>query len=410
MKRDHFSALDASLWPAGKTSPKTRPDASKGDRKFCSTGDGARLCRVSIIVKALNEEQHIASTLESALRAVRLVGGEVILADSHSSDRTVEIARRYPVRIVQLRHPAERRCGVGPQLGFAHARGEFIYLVDGDMQLAEGFLPQALAFMHGRTEIAGVSGRVREMHTDTHEYLAREEQWAAVPTGLASRLDGGGLYRRRAIESVAYLSNRNLHSYEEFDLAARLRCEGWDLWRLPIDAVSHYGHETPPYTLLLKRWRSGYIWGLGELLRANLGMDRLPLVLREVRELRLYAAVLVWWLALLALPWLTFLPLTLGQRLAAELLLMVFPVALMSWRKRSFARGLYALTSWCMHAAGMVRGFARKPVDPQQPIASCVLQEAGYAPAPAAASARMPVAVAAAMASTAPLQNGQHAS
>ena len=47
-------------------------------------------CRVSIIIKALNEEKLIAETIESALRAVSRVGGEVILADSCSTDRTVE--------------------------------------------------------------------------------------------------------------------------------------------------------------------------------------------------------------------------------------------------------------------------------------------------------------------------------
>ena len=44
---------------------------------------------VSVIIKALNEEKHIARAIESALRAVSTVGGEVILADSASTDRTV---------------------------------------------------------------------------------------------------------------------------------------------------------------------------------------------------------------------------------------------------------------------------------------------------------------------------------
>ena len=43
-------------------------------------------CRVSIIIKALNEEARIEETIASALRAVALVGGEVILADSCSTD------------------------------------------------------------------------------------------------------------------------------------------------------------------------------------------------------------------------------------------------------------------------------------------------------------------------------------
>ena len=77
-------------------------------------------CLVSVVIKALNEEAGIVATIESALRAASKVGGEVVLADSCSTDRTVELAMKYPVRIVQLANASERCCGVGPQIGRAH--------------------------------------------------------------------------------------------------------------------------------------------------------------------------------------------------------------------------------------------------------------------------------------------------
>jgi glycosyltransferase involved in cell wall biosynthesis len=334
----------------------------------------APACCVSIIIKTLNEEKGIAATLESALRAIESVGGEVILADSLSTDRTVEIARRYPVRIVQLMHPEERCCGVGPQLGYQYAQGEFIYLMDGDMELLDGFLEQALSFMAQHPDIAGVGGRVREMNLSSPEYRARHAQWAELNSGPSSRLDGGGLYRRSAIEAAGYFSDRNLHSYEEFDLAARLRALGWGFWRLPVNATSHYGHETPPYQLLWRRWRNGYLWGIGELLRASAHepRQRLLLALKEVREIRIYAAVLVWWAVLLAL---MFLPTALGYRVSAVLLLFLAPLALMSWRKRSVTRGLYAVAAWSFNAAGMARGLFRKPRFSQPIVEGRLLQE-----------------------------------
>lgn len=332
-------------------------------------------CCVSIIIKALNEEKGIAATLESALRAIESVGGEVILADSYSTDRTIEIARRYPVRIVQLVHPDERCCGVGPQLGYQSARGEFIYLMDGDMELMDGFLAQALSFMQQHPDIAGVGGRVLEMNLSSPEYRTRHALWAELNAGPSSRLDGGGLYRRSAIEAAGYFSDRNLHSYEEFDLAARLRALGWGFWRLPINATSHYGHETQPYRLLWRRWRSGYLWGIGELLRASARepRQRLLLALQEVREIRLYAAVLVWWAALLTLMlW----PTPATYRVSAVLVLLLAPLALMSWRKRSVAGGLYAVASCCFNAAGMLRGLLQKPRFSQPWVDSRLLQDA----------------------------------
>ncbi len=339
---------------------------------------------LSVVIKALNEEKNIEATLRSALQATRGLDAELILADSGSSDRTVELARAFPVRVVQLAHPEERCCGIGPQLGFAHARGQFIYLMDGDMQLRPPFLAHALSFLQRHTEVAGVGGRVVELNLQSLEYRARNEKPAAHQRpGEAERLDGGGLYRRRAIESVGYFSNRNLHSYEEFELALRLRLAGWTLWRLADDAVTHHGHDMPPYALLARRWKSGYICGLGELLRASLPHPPQRRALLRLRELRLYLGVLLGWLtlALLAL-----LPVPELAKVMLLPLLVAAPVAVMAWRKRSWQRGLYALVSWQVHAAGLLRGLLRRQKPPAEPIASRVLQDGGPTARPPGAS------------------------
>ncbi|HZY20175.1 MAG TPA: glycosyltransferase [Ramlibacter sp.] len=335
-------------------------------------------CHVSIVIKALNEEDNICAAIESCLAAVAEVGGEVILADSCSTDRTVELARQYPVRIVQLAHAAHRGCGAGPQLGYQHSRGEYIYLIDGDMKMVPGFLEQALSFLALHPEVAGVAGRVVELNLESMEYRERHARAAPhLAPGQVDRLDGGGLYRRRAIQEAGYLSDRNLHSYEEFDLAVRLRSLGWKLWRLPADAVTHYGHDAPPYRLLLRRWKSRYACGLGELVRGAIGQPRMKLVAREVGELRLYLAVLAWWLVLLAIP---LLPLAAGARAAAFAAVAVAPLLLMTWRKRSLRRATYSVASWCINSAGLVRGFLAHRVPPHERIPSKVLHE----PAPEA--------------------------
>lgn len=333
-------------------------------------------CRVSIVIKALNEEANIAGAIESCLAALADVGGEVILADSASTDGTVQVASRYPVRIVQLARASDRSCGAGPQLGWQHSRGEYVYIMDGDMKLVPGFLEEALSFLAQHPEIAGVAGRVVELNTESLEYRERGERSEKLEAhrvpGQVDRLDGGGLYRRRAIEEAGYFSDRNLHSYEEFDLAVRLRSLGWKLWRLPFDSVTHYGHDAPPYQLLARRWRSRYACGLGELLRGAVGKPRMKLVTRGLRELRLYVAVLAWWAVLLSVP---FWPLATDARAIAGAALFAAPFAAMSWRKRSVARGVYSVVSWCVQAAGLVRGFLAPRQSPRALIPSLVLQE-----------------------------------
>jgi glycosyltransferase involved in cell wall biosynthesis len=331
----------------------------------------AKPCRVSIIIKALNEERRIARAIETALAAVQAVGGEVILADSCSTDNTIVIASRYPIKIVQLANPSERCCGVGPQLGYQYAEGEFVYILDGDMEMLEGFLDRAVLFMDRHPDVAGVGGRVIEQNTHSLEYISRTERGSDhMAPGEVDRLDMGGLYRRAAIEQSGYFSNRNLHSYEEFDLAIRLRVRGWKLWRLPLPAVNHYGHDTPHYQLLMRRWKSRYICGLGELLRAAIGQPHLPLALAGLRELRIYLAVLAW-LALLVL--LLASPILAESKLILGLPLALAPFALMSVRKRSLNKAVYSVASWLLNAFGLLRGLLRPQRPPQAPIAaSCV--------------------------------------
>ncbi|MDB5947013.1 MAG: glycosyltransferase [Ramlibacter sp.] len=330
-------------------------------------------CSVSVVIKAFNEQANIGAAIESALDAVGPLGGEVILADSCSTDATVAVASRYPIRIVQLADPQQRACGAGPQLGYQHSRGEYIYVLDGDMKLVRGFLEHALKFLARHPQVAGVGGTVVEQNTTSLEYRERHRRAPAhLAPGPVDRLDGGGLYRRRAIEEAGYLSDRNLHSYEELDLAIRLGVRRWKLWRLPMDAVTHCGHDAPPYSLLRRRWQTRYVCGIGELVRAAWGQPEMRLLWRAAREIRLYLAVIGWWTALAVV---VLLPVSPLPRLVGFALLASAPVLLMAARKRSLARAAYSVVSWCFHCAGLVRGVLRKRQPAGSPIPSVILQE-----------------------------------
>ena len=167
---------------------------------------------VSIIIKALNEERHIAGVIESALAALDGVDGEVILADAASTDRSVEIARRYPVKIVQLNNVADRSCGAGAQLGFQYSNARYLWLIDADMRLHNGFLPAAIKFLEEHPDVAGVGGILFERETSSLEFEQRSKRVDPDSRpGDVTRLNGTGVYRRAAIESVGYVTDRNLH-------------------------------------------------------------------------------------------------------------------------------------------------------------------------------------------------------
>ena len=80
--------------------------------------------RCSIIIRSYNEEKHIARLLEGIARQT-VQDAEVILVDSGSSDRTVEIAQSYSVKLVHIA-PEEFTFGRSLNRGIQAASGEIL--------------------------------------------------------------------------------------------------------------------------------------------------------------------------------------------------------------------------------------------------------------------------------------------
>jgi glycosyltransferase involved in cell wall biosynthesis len=95
---------------------------------------------VSVFILSRNEEQKIGPALESVAWAA-----EVVVIDSFSTDRTVEIATRHGARVVQVEF---KRFGELRQAGIEHTTQPWIFSLDSD----ERCTPQA------RDEILGIVG------------------------------------------------------------------------------------------------------------------------------------------------------------------------------------------------------------------------------------------------------------
>lgn len=328
---------------------------------------------VSVILKTLNEEARIGVAIESVLAALEGIGGEVIVADGGSRDRTLAIAATYPARVVQLEPAIRPSCGIGPQLGFQYSCEPFICLMDGDMLLDPDFLPEAIAYLQANPRAAGVTGHVEEMNDTSLEYIRRGRRVSPENrTGTIDRMNGGGLYRREAIEQAGYLSDRNLHGYEEFDLGVRLRARGWTLRRLDRCFVRHFGHAINAYALLMRRWKSGYLRGIGELLRAALGKPQWRQLVKELPELKLWIVVYLWLIAMIVLP---FAPPSPALGLAIDATVTAGIVGMMSLRQRSLSLGLYAVVAWLFHAAALPLGFFHSRKAPEAWIESRIVSD-----------------------------------
>jgi len=316
--------------------------------------------KLSIIIKALNEEHNIARAIESSLEVISEVGsGEVVLADSLSTDKTIEIASKYPIKTVQLVNPTDRSCGVGAQLGFQVSRGQYLYILDADMEFEHGFINEAISLLEANPRLGGVGGLVKEMNVGSLEFKKRSERKNAnLSPGHVNSLDMGGLYRREALADVGYFTNRNLNSYEELELGSRLKTAGWELVRIDVPSVKHYGHTIEAFRLLFKRWRSGYIFGVGELLRSAYGKSHFGFILKNMKQLRLYLAYILWW-ALITVSMIG--AINYDWSYMAVALLLLTPFLGMIIKKKSLYSGFYSVVASNFNAIGLCVGVLRKP-------------------------------------------------
>lgn len=324
--------------------------------------------KVSIIIKTLNEDKNIARCIESALMAIKNVSGEVILADSISTDRTVEIASQYPIKIVQLKNIRDRGCGAGPQLGYQHSVGEFVYILDGDMEFIPGFIEKALERMLQTPELGGVAGIITECGSGNYDFeirITEHDSWRRP--GTHPWLDMGGLYRRRAIESVGYFSNKNLNAFEEQELGTRLSHNGWLLERIDVPSVIHYGHTMNTFELTRRRWRSGYLDGSGELVRNALGKPYFRQVIKTRLSYIAMTCVFVFVaLSVFLIPWQV-------EFFIFSVIAVMAMITAMIVRKKSVRLGLMGFSLWPVKVIAFIRGFVRKPANPEVEIPSITI-------------------------------------
>lgn len=104
---------------------------------------------LSIIIPALNEEKYLPLLLDS-IKKQDFKDYEIIIADADSTDKTVEIAKKYGCRIVRGGLPAK-----GRNEGVKEAKADLLLFLDADVILPKGFLAEFLQkFKKNKLDIA----------------------------------------------------------------------------------------------------------------------------------------------------------------------------------------------------------------------------------------------------------------
>jgi len=129
----------------------TAPVALRTVEGGSSNGDAILGARVSVVIPTLNEEKNLPHVFG------RLPGGlhEVIVVDGHSTDDTVEVARRLRPDVRVVMQPGRGK-GNALAAGFAACTGDIVVTMDADGSTDPAEIPRFVAALcHGADFVKG---------------------------------------------------------------------------------------------------------------------------------------------------------------------------------------------------------------------------------------------------------------
>jgi glycosyltransferase involved in cell wall biosynthesis len=181
--------------------------------------------------------------LERCLASARSAAQRVVYVDSGSSDGSAAEARATGAEVVELDLSRPFSAARARNEGFARLRltqpdVEFVQFVDGDCELAPGWLERGAAELARWPELAAVCGRLRERFPEASIYNRLcDREWDG-PAGEVAECGGIAMYRVSSFLAVGGFDG-SVPAGEEPELCHRLRQEGWKIVRLPDDMGWH---------------------------------------------------------------------------------------------------------------------------------------------------------------------------
>lgn len=213
---------------------------------------------LSIIIVSFNARADLGRCLESLHAPPPAVPHEIIVVDNHSSDGSVDVARRWPgVRIIET----DANVGFAPanNIGIRASRGDLLLLLNGDAVVPRGAIEQLVAELDVHPDVAVVGPRLVDANGRAELSFGRMigpfnelRQKGLARSGLVDQLtrrrhfpdwvSGACLLVRRAdAEAVGLLDERFFMYTEDVDFCAAIRARGRRILFTPDVEVVHLG-------------------------------------------------------------------------------------------------------------------------------------------------------------------------
>lgn len=202
--------------------------------------NNAEIIDVTIVLPALNEERYLKNCLDSLMKLdfpkEKL---EIILVDNGSTDNTLQIAKAYPIKV--LENP-NAKVGAVRNLGAHEAQGRFIVFLDSDCTTEPNWLSKGISkLLQNPDTVLGGQCILRENPYWLEKYwILNNSKTRAYQTTLI----GACIFIDKSLFFKVGGFDESLNSGEDCDLTVKLKKAGAIVDIDPSMSVIHLGFPT----------------------------------------------------------------------------------------------------------------------------------------------------------------------
>lgn len=214
--------------------------------------------KVSAIIPVFNGEKFIKQNIDSLLNQTRAFD-EIIVVDDGSEDRTAEIAKKLPVKVIELGDNKGR--SFARNFGFEKSNSEIVFFVEADAIYDKKFLEACLKHFDNE-KVAGVIGK-QEVWNVNENVWTKCKQAEREANFENYKPFSVWMYRRGLVEKAGGFDTA-LNFGEDVNLSQKIKKMGFELVYEPKALWFHM--EPKSFIKILKRnWHFGI--GINQLYR-----------------------------------------------------------------------------------------------------------------------------------------------
>jgi len=215
--------------------------------------------KLSVIIPNYNGLNYLKKFLPSVIEQ-DYQEKEIIIVDNGSDDGSKHLIRKYNNEIILIELDQNYGFSQAVNEGIKHARGEYVILLNNDINLTREFLTTLFQSISQKRNAFSVQSKMlkykdKTMIDDAGNNLSilgwtkkrgtgKSARFCDKPAKIFSSCAGAAIYKKSLFDEIGYFDESFFAYLEDVDIGYRSRIYGYENWYCPDAVCSHVGSGT----------------------------------------------------------------------------------------------------------------------------------------------------------------------